>query len=398
VQTEKKTENEKRKKVARGEWMQSSAGIWYVVDDEVQFDDHFSHWKDGLCRLLEITEDRAMSLIELVVETAFDVYGKGIPSLSDAQRIDVVKNAAGIFFQDSIVAGRKADPKPGWGRGFDGMLPDKIFAGSISGNRSRMIVGSSKLPHAWQIDSSSEKKVKAASVAYDENYYQSPQLPHCGMRDYREHADWRMEKARRFLADSLRALRANGSKQVNEPSTLTLLDVGSAIGYFRQAAHEFGLSHYGLDLSEDAIRLCRETFGFDTICGSIGSLKDLAPHLVGKCDLITMWDVIEHLDDPLEAVQTLREFLSDTGVIVLRTPNLAAIEAELLQDMYYSYKLDHIQYFSPSSLNKLFIMAQLRIVSMATSSHIFKGILGANCLYRLGQELRGADIFAAYSK
>ena len=160
---------------------------------------------------------------------------------------------------------------------------------------------------------------------------------------------------------------------------------------------ELGLQHYGIDVSPDAIGHCREGFGFDTWQGSIFDVAKYAGP-GQKFDIITFWDVIEHLDSHLEALKSIMPFLSDEGIIVVRTPNLEAIEATILGDMYYSYKLDHTSYFSPRSLNQMFKLIDMQPTHVETVSHIFKGLLGVQYLYEVGQRLEGADILALYSR
>jgi hypothetical protein len=73
-----------------------------------------------------------------------------------------------------------------------------------------------------------------------------------------------------------------------------------------------------------------------------------------------------------------------------------AFEAAILGDYYYSYKLDHVLYFSPTSLNAMMSRLGLRPLYIETDSHIFKGVLGADYLFKKGRALEGADILAVY--
>ncbi len=83
-----------------------------------------------------------------------------------------------------------------------------------------------------------------------------------------------------------------------------MLDVGSGIGYFRQAAQTLGFEHYGIDLSPDIIKQCKEAFGFDTWQGRIEDLREIAAGK--KFQLITMFDVIEHLEKPRAVITMLK--------------------------------------------------------------------------------------------
>jgi 2-polyprenyl-3-methyl-5-hydroxy-6-metoxy-1,4-benzoquinol methylase len=380
----------------QGEWLETAAGLWYVVNDTVQFADDFSHWNDGFCRLLEISDVKARSLISQIVSTIYDTTGRLPSQLLPVECIDGLKSATRSFFN---VAGGliTREFEPSWGTTFQGKPADTIFAPSISGNRQRMIIGQRETDFGWQVDVETGLPVSADSVSYDQSYYDSPKLAHCGMRDYVRDEDWRMEKARRLMTTVITGAGERGQKWRAHPSAVRALDVGSAMGYFRRAMAELGFEHHGIDLSPDAISICKQRFGYETWQGSVFDLSEVAQSFERGFDLITLWDTIEHLDNPLSAVRLLRDYLKPDGVLVIRTPSLSAFEADVLGEMYYSFKLDHIRYFSPRSLTALMGIAGLKPVYVETTSHLFKGLLGADFLYQLGSRLRGADIVAIYS-
>lgn len=385
-----------------GQWCETAAGILYVVGDSVQFDDDVSHWRQGFCRLLEIPESEARELIATVVAGAIEDYGTLFSDLAVEDKLSALKQGVARHFRHESLKGGGNDliarHGSSWGKGFEGSPADTIFANSISGNRQRMVVGSQAAEFGWQVSTADHKPVPAASVIYDRSYYESPRHAHCGMRDYIQHDDWRMEKARRLMKTVIAGAgeRVKGWQQT--PGAVKALDVGSATGYFRKAMAELGFDHHGIDLSADAIEVCKETFGFDTWQGSVFELPAVASGLAGTFAIITLWDTIEHFDEPLAVAKLLRGFLSEDGVLVVRTPSLTAFEADVLKDNYYSFKLDHVRYFSPRSLTKLMEMAGLAPLYTETTSHLFKGLLGATYLYRMGKELRGADIVALYCK
>jgi len=388
--------------VKTGQWHETAAGLLYVVDDSVQFEDDLSHWTQGFCRLLEISDEEARTLITTVVAVALESYGQLFCDLSPSKKLAALKGGVGRHFgmqeaaedDDALIARHG----PSWGASFDGSPADSVFAHSISGNHERMVVGARASEFGWQVSTADHRPVPAASVVYDRSYYDSPRLAHCGMRDYIRHDDWRMEKARRLMRTVMTGAGKRSLRWLENPGQVKALDIGSATGYFRKAMSDMGFQHYGIDLSADAIKICQETFAFDTWLASVFELPAVAPHLAGSCDIITLWDTIEHFDEPLAVAQLLKDFLAADGILVVRTPSLTAFEAEVLRDMYYSFKLDHVRYFSPRSLTSLMEIAGLAPVHMETTSHLFKGLLGATYLYRMGKALKGADIVALYCK
>jgi len=369
------------------QWHETSSGIYFVVADAVQFFDDFDHWKNGFCRLLEIEQGQARALVESIVLDAEPLFSL----LSLTEKTEAIKKGVRNHF--------KMPPKQAkmdyrcCGTAFDGTFPDAICAHSISGNTDRLIVGNGQLQHGWQIDGKTFVPIKADSVLYDENYFENPTAPHSGMRDYVSQEQWRLNKSRRLL----RLILSNTGSQNPHVEPKTLLDIGSGAGYVRKAASELQMRHFGIDSSPSAIEICKSKFGFETMAGNVADLPKVASHLESRCDYITLFDVIEHLDDPVAAINNLKPLLAAGGCIVIRTPNLVSFEYDALADYYYSFKLDHLQYFSANSLDKLMTMCGLTQVFLETSSHLFKGLLGMDFIHQCGKGKIGADILAIYS-
>jgi 2-polyprenyl-3-methyl-5-hydroxy-6-metoxy-1,4-benzoquinol methylase len=377
-----------------GSWIETSTGVIYVVDDIVQFTDDFSHWKNGLCRLLNLSEDTARSLIELAVEMCYAANGCPLSTLEPANRLVPFKQAVSELFKLNH-SDERNDPKKSWGKAFDDSAGNHLYARSIGKHLDRLVVGNDDIGFAWQISAADQCPVKASSVNYNKDYFDSPGKEHFGMKDYLRQDNWRLEKSARLLNTIIQSAKP----QIDlDTGNKKFLDVGSATGYFRKAVDDAGFLHYGLDLSADAIKLCKELYGYETYQGGILDLPSLIAADRRKFDVITLWDVIEHIEAPLESMKLLADYLADRGIVVIRTPNLDAIERDILREKYYSFKLDHIWYFTPRSLSKLMDMAGFKPVYLETTSHIFKGIFGANHTYQIGKELNGADIIGIYSR
>jgi SAM-dependent methyltransferase len=103
-----------------------------------------------------------------------------------------------------------------------------------------------------------------------------------------------------------------------------LLDVGCATGLFLDAARSLGQWHVqGIELSPDEAAFGRQRFGLDIATGSFSQFSARS----GTFDAITMWDVLEHLHDPVSAVEKASCLLRPQGILVLRVPHLESIQA-----------------------------------------------------------------------
>jgi 2-polyprenyl-3-methyl-5-hydroxy-6-metoxy-1,4-benzoquinol methylase len=96
-----------------------------------------------------------------------------------------------------------------------------------------------------------------------------------------------------------------------------LLDIGCAVGYFLKVARARGWQARGIDISAPAVAYARDTFGLPV---QQTTLREACfPDKL--FDVITMWDTIEHLDDPLQELLEVNRISENEGILVIKTPN-----------------------------------------------------------------------------
>lgn len=97
-----------------------------------------------------------------------------------------------------------------------------------------------------------------------------------------------------------------------------LLDVGCSTGLFLSAARQAGWQARGVEYSADSSRVAREVYGQDVVTGA------LEPGMFepGSFDVVTFWDVIEHVPDPVHTLGVAAQLLAPGGLMVLKTPNV----------------------------------------------------------------------------
>jgi SAM-dependent methyltransferase len=101
-----------------------------------------------------------------------------------------------------------------------------------------------------------------------------------------------------------------------------ILDVGCAKGSFL-AAGSADWDTVGVELTEGAAQFARSRFGLTVHQGTVEEV-DLPAH---SFDVITMWDVLEHVYDPCQTLKRIHDLLRPDGVFIARVPNLDAWEA-----------------------------------------------------------------------
>jgi len=143
------------------------------------------------------------------------------------------------------------------------------------------------------------------------------------------------------------------------PAPASILDVGCAAGFGLRAFRELGYDVYGVELSEPMSQEARKRAG-DPQRVVTGELRE---NLFDgrKFDLITFWDVIEHIEDPVALLATARSMLAPGGTIVLETQNVRSLFARLLGIRWQHYKFEeHLYHFDPVTVVELLRQAGLR--------------------------------------
>jgi 2-polyprenyl-3-methyl-5-hydroxy-6-metoxy-1,4-benzoquinol methylase len=141
-----------------------------------------------------------------------------------------------------------------------------------------------------------------------------------------------------------------------------LLDVGCAAGFFLAEADYRGWDVQGLDVSSFAVEYATQRFGLTVKQGSFTELNYPKAHF----DAVTMWDVIEHVPDPLAYIQKAAAVLRPGGILALATPDVDSLPARLTGKRWVGYKLseEHVYYFSARTLSKLLDKAGFEVVNV----------------------------------
>ena len=84
----------------------------------------------------------------------------------------------------------------------------------------------------------------------------------------------------------------------------------------------------------------------------------------GSYDLITLWDVIEHVPDPKAYIQRAVDLLRKGGVMALATPDVDSIPARLTGKRWVGFKLseEHVYYFSIRTLRRMLEEAGMEVI------------------------------------
>jgi 2-polyprenyl-3-methyl-5-hydroxy-6-metoxy-1,4-benzoquinol methylase len=128
--------------------------------------------------------------------------------------------------------------------------------------------------------------------------------------------------------------------------TARILDFGCGAGYFLEAARARGWEAYGTEYSGHALELAREK-GLNVVEAPLGG-DAFAP---GFFDVITAFEVFEHVRDPRTEASTVSHLVRPGGLLYCTTPNFNALSRRLLGARWgvISYP-EHLCYFTPRTL------------------------------------------------
>jgi len=144
-----------------------------------------------------------------------------------------------------------------------------------------------------------------------------------------------------------------------------LLEVGCATGSFLIVAQQLGFAVVqGLDISRPAIEHA-QSLGLDAVVGNFTTTDRFVP---GSCDVIVMWATLEHLPDPRAFVRRAYDLLAANGLLLASVPNSNSLTAKLLGAKSRYVLPQHLNYFTASSLARLFTGVGFRVVYHETQS------------------------------
>lgn len=145
--------------------------------------------------------------------------------------------------------------------------------------------------------------------------------------------------------------------------TNRLLDVGCGIGYFLDVAKERGWEVFGTEFTDKAIEIC-ESKGITMHKGPLNP-QNYAPE---SFDVITSFEVIEHINTPNSEVKNISTLLRKDGLFYITTPNFNSTLRYYLGPKYNVIGWpEHLSYFTPSTLENLMSRHLLRKVEIQTT-------------------------------
>ena len=140
----------------------------------------------------------------------------------------------------------------------------------------------------------------------------------------------------------------------------SLLDVGCGLGFFVKRASSYREWHVsGCDASRAAVEFAQRELGLKEVrCGPVETCGFEEKHF----DIVTLWDVLEHIPDPDPLLSFLRTLLTEDGMLFIHAPNVRvqlpkARMTRLVRGMdpalHYLEAKDHVNLYSMNTIRQV---------------------------------------------
>jgi len=138
-----------------------------------------------------------------------------------------------------------------------------------------------------------------------------------------------------------------------------LLDIGCGKGFSLFNASMAGYVVKGIELSQDAAAYARREFGLDIEARAFEERQ-----FPENCfDIVTLWQVLEHLPYPLAILKETHRILKPGGLLIVSTPDIEGIPARIFRRKWWNIRKLHINQFTTKTLMDILQNAGFKNVS-----------------------------------
>lgn len=172
--------------------------------------------------------------------------------------------------------------------------------------------------------------------------------------DYSVGYQTKQDKKERRIRRWVRRIRRLGIKQGR------WLDIGCSVGYVLKIAAQYDFEPYGVDIEPYSIKYARDQLGLKNVF--IGTVED-QQFPTAYFDVISAYDVIEHVPDLNDFTAELCRLLSPRGILDLRTPDIGHWRVPRQLDQWEAIlPSQHLYYFNSKTIKQLLANHGLYIV------------------------------------
>jgi 2-polyprenyl-3-methyl-5-hydroxy-6-metoxy-1,4-benzoquinol methylase len=128
----------------------------------------------------------------------------------------------------------------------------------------------------------------------------------------------------------------------------SLFDLGVGWGHFLLAGQQLGYDVYGIEISEQPYLYSKNDLKLPVDHINFFDMPETR-----KFDIVTMWDVLEHIDEADKVIEKCSRITKKGGHIFIQVPQIDSYIAKKYKENWKMMGLDHVNYFSKKTITLL---------------------------------------------
>ena len=133
--------------------------------------------------------------------------------------------------------------------------------------------------------------------------------------------------------------------------TNKIVDVGCGNGHFLAVAKQRGWEVYGTEFSDEAVAIGTAK-GISMLEGQL----DVSNYEAESFDVVTSFEVLEHINNPIDEINKFKALLRPGGLLYLTTPNFNSVLRYYLKEKWSVIEYpEHLSYYTASTLKRLMV-------------------------------------------
>ena len=150
--------------------------------------------------------------------------------------------------------------------------------------------------------------------------------------------NWVKIERHKLRYDLIRKYKPSGS----------LFDLGAGWGHFMLTGQMLGYDVYGIEIAEQPYLYSKNDLKLPVDHIDFFDMKEDKTF-----DIITMWDVLEHIDKADDVIKKCARLNSKDGILVIQVPQIDSYFAKKQKDKWNMMGLDHVNYFGKKTITQL---------------------------------------------
>ena len=139
-----------------------------------------------------------------------------------------------------------------------------------------------------------------------------------------------------------------------------ILDIGTAGGTFLHVAKKHGWDVYGIEPNKWMCKWGKKNYGINIKPGTLFDYK----FKTNTFDVITLWDVLEHVPDPKKTLLEINRILKPSGLLIVNYPDAGSWIAKVMGKKWVFWLSVHLFYFTPKTIRKILNLTNFKITKI----------------------------------